>query len=481
MIERHIITIFLGICLSLGFFSFVSSYLPAKVSSQQPKPIALEAESVSLSEVVDVSPEQWVEAQGAIAAIPAQSEPGKISKEDLNNAAHYLLAPYRPLSGIDPKKYPKHFQPAPALVPMVDFWRNVYANYDLHHTILHDSEDLNLVYGVLDFEKLDKDERLFPAEKQKWRAHIEAIKKTQLKEMLLRLDRGEKPVTAGEKIVFGLFDSKRSHAKFKRASEQIRGQWGQRSRFEAGLIHSGRYLTMIEKIFAAQGVPVEIANLVFVESMFVPKARSKVGAAGPWQFMPKTARLHGLVMNQYIDERYDPLIAAQAAARMLRKDYEKIGSWPLAINAYNTGLLRMFRAVRQLGTKNISHIVQRFYDRGYQFASRNFYPEFLAALEVVKNHSEYFGELEREEPIAFEELQLTEAASLYQLAQKTATDLDVLRALNPAYAETAFASKTSLPKGYVIRIPEGLGKIYLAALKEISPGTSRTVVLDTAR
>lgn len=462
--ERNCITIFLSVCLSLGLFSFVSAYLPAKTPSAQPV-IRVTTESISLSEVAEV-PEETLLEELSRAQGPIEPE-SKPTSEDLKNASHYPLTVYQPLPKVPEENWPERFRPAKSILPMVEFWRNVYANYDLHNTLLHDSEDLNRVYGALDFEKLNKDAHLFPGEKQKLRSKIEAIKKGQLKEMLLRFDQGEKPVTAGEQLVFGLFAQNSDPNKFKSAAERIRGQWGQRSRFEEGLIHSGRYMPLIEQTFEYQDVPKEIANLVFVESMFILKAHSKVGAAGPWQFMPKTARLNGLVLNEYIDERYDPFIAAQAAAKLLRNDYVKIGSWPLAINAYNTGLLRMKRALNQLGTKKIATIIQNFRDGGYQFASRNFYPEFLAALEVAQNYPDYFGNLEREAPIAFEELQLTVQTSLWLLAEKTGTDIEVLKDLNLAYKDSAFQKEVWLPQGYVVRIPEGQKKIYLAALNEI--------------
>lgn len=467
--ERHLVAFALSICLTLGFFSFVAAYLPAESDSRTPDQLLVKAEPVTLTEVLDdLSPPPQTQPP-----IPAEPEPAEdlspfwmesVGAERVETSPPNLrpnqfpLKPYQPLPASLPSAWTERFRPHSSLLPMVEFWRNVYANYDLHHTLLHDSENLELIYGVLNFEGIDDQNR---------RAQIESVKKGQLKGMLLGFDRGEKPVTAGEKLIFDLFKNSHDRDKFKTAANQIRGQWGQRSRFAEGLVRSGRYLPLIEKIFEGQGVPKEIARLVFVESMFVPRARSRVGAAGPWQFMPATARRHGLVINNVIDERHDPLIAAQAAAHLLRHDYQNLRNWPLAINAYNTGALRMERAAQRLGTRQIHLIIRHFENRNYQFASRNFYPEFLAAWEAVQNYPAYFGNLERGAPVHFEELKLKEAVSPYQLAQKSGTDLEVLKDLNQAYHPHVFQPNGVIPEGYVIRVPHRQKELFASLAKEI--------------
>ncbi len=373
---------------------------------------------------------------------------------------------YIPLPAALSSQYPEVFRPSPFLEARVEFWRNVYANYDLHHTILHDNQNPKLIYGVLNFETIENNVALSEREKRALRSGIEGEKKAKLKEMLLRFAEGEKPQTAGERLIHKLFDKISDHDKFKEAAERIRGQWGQKSKFEEGLVRSGRYMPWIEKIFVLSGVPEEITRLVFVESMFQLEATSKVGAGGPWQFMRQTARLQKLVMNEFLDERRDPLIAAAAAAKLLLKNYNLLQSWPLAINAYNTGPVRMLKAERALGTKRIDTIIENYSDRGYQFASRNFYPEFLAAWEVSQNHRKYFGLLELEKPIAFDEVTLSSEASLDKLAEIAATDVGVLKDLNPAYHDRAFQKGVALPKGYTIRVPAKQAPLFLAALKE---------------
>jgi membrane-bound lytic murein transglycosylase D len=103
--------------------------------------------------------------------------------------------------------------------------------------------------------------------------------------------------------------------------KRLRFQLGQKDRFLDGLYQSGRFLSFMEDIFKKEGMPLELTRLPFVESSFNIRARSKVGASGIWQFMRSTARLF-IKLSPAIDERNDPLRATEAAARLLRYNFE---------------------------------------------------------------------------------------------------------------------------------------------------------------
>src|SRR5690606_17165036 len=118
---------------------------------------------------------------------------------------------------------------------------------------------------------------------------------------------------------------------------RLRFQLGQSDIFKEGIVRSGQYLRQMEEIFREQGMPVELTRLPFVESSFNLKACSRVGACGIWQFMRSTAKAYMRPMNAYVDERRDPLISTRAAARKLRKNYEMLEDWPLAVTGYNHG------------------------------------------------------------------------------------------------------------------------------------------------
>ena len=144
------------------------------------------------------------------------------------------------------------------------------------------------------------------------------------------------------------------------------------------------------RVLEQHGVPEEIAALPHVESSFNPAAYSKVGAAGLWQFMPSTAKRF-MRVDGVVDERLDPYSATEAAANLMLYNYRLLGSWPLAVTAYNHGPGGLRRAQEELGTSDIAVIVKRYQGATFGFASRNFYVAFLAALEVDRNAEKYFG------------------------------------------------------------------------------------------
>ena len=142
--------------------------------------------------------------------------------------------------------------------------------------------------------------------------------------------------------------------------------------------------------FRDRGLPEDLAYLPHVESSFNTHAYSKYGAAGMWQFMRATGRRF-LKVNYVVDERLDPLTATRAAAQLLKDNHKLLGTWPLAITAYNHGEVGMQRAVRKMGTKDIVAIIERYKGRSFGFASRNFYPQFLAARRVARSWRAHFG------------------------------------------------------------------------------------------
>lgn len=454
---------FLTSSLTLGFLALVWGYLPGKVSSQPqlndtPVPATAEAKRISLSELVETLEEPNVppplepeplEPMETAAALPtpddAVGRPQKISPppprprvilDEAKVAQKILLTPYRALPPSRQTLGKSHFSAPATLRSEVEFWRNIFAQYKHSQTILHNQHHLDLVYGVLDFSKLYEDPALDEMEIRRVRKFVEEVNEEFLCE------------------------------KFGLEADEVRAQWGQKDRFEEGLIRFGRYRRMLEEIFAREGVPSEITRLTFVESMFTLEAVSKAGAAGPWQFMPGTAKKF-IRVDAVADERLDPLLAGRAAARLLRKNYELLGTWPLAINAYNSGPLRMLRAVRQLGTQDIAAIIHEYDGSGYQFASRNFYPEFLAAIDAVQNHPRYFGTLNLDGPVYFDELILPQHASPAELARATATDIAVLKDLNPSYFARSFAENAYLPEGSMLRVPHRQKTLFAAELNEI--------------
>src|SRR5207237_2254993 len=124
-----------------------------------------------------------------------------------------------------------------------------------------------------------------------------------------------------------------------------------------------------------------LPRLPLSESCFNLHAYPKVGAAGIWQFMPATGR-HFMRVDNLVDERRDPIASTRAAAQFLDRVHDMLGSWPLAITAYNHGPDGMARAVDEVGSSDIGRIVREYQGRAFGFASRNFYAELLDSLAV---------------------------------------------------------------------------------------------------
>ena len=180
---------------------------------------------------------------------------------------------------------------------------------------------------------------------------------------------------------------------------------GSRIAFAPGSIRSGAWETHIAETLANLGLPAELAVLPHVESSFNPAAYSKVGAAGLWQFMRSTGRRY-LRIDGAVDDRLDPFRSTEAAAQLLAYNYRVLGTWPLALTAYNHGTAGVRHAKETLGTDDIVTIVRNYNSRTFGFASRNFYVSFLAALEIDHNPEKYFGPLQREPEARFQEVQL---------------------------------------------------------------------------
>lgn len=330
----------------------------------------------------------------------------------------------------------------PCISANVKFWEAVYSRYTTRQGILHDIDDLSRVYAVIDLEDWDA-----PGSAQ---INSERIKeaKSRINDILTELGSGKKPTTQEEKKIAALF-LQSSHANYHEARENIRMQVGQQDRFYKGLIRSGKYLAHFQQFFISQGLPAELAYLPHVESSFNPKAYSKVGAAGLWQFTRSTGKEY-LTINELVDERYDPYLATQAAAKMLKENYARLETWPLAITAYNYGRSGMLRAVSEQG--NYENIF-KFYRQGYfRFASRNFYSEFLAATRVA-NRLATDPRVPFNRPETTITFRIKEDMPLARLRNAYRISPQEFARLNAALMEPVLDGRKPIPKGYLARLP----------------------------
>ncbi len=346
----------------------------------------------------------------------------------------------------------------PGLETQVRFWKNIFATYSTREVVIHDALHLNRVYAVLDFRPL-AESGLSDAEIAAYAQEKVEREKERVRATLMRLHQlGPHPLglSEEERKIWALFGNVKAPSKFLAAAakDRMRAQTGLRDRFAAGVEISRRYLPEMEAIFRRAALPVELTRLPLVESCFNVRAYSKAGAAGIWQFMPVTGRLY-LRIDDAVDERRDPIASTEAAAQHLKTNYEVLGSWPLAITAYNHGRAGMVRAVAQVGTTDLVAIIKRYNGPSFKFASRNFYAEFVAALEVERHFTDYFGELQPHPPWRAETVVVPDYVSLQSLARAANTESNTLADLNPALTREVIAGKLYVPRGHRLRVPAG--------------------------
>ncbi|MEM1248168.1 MAG: LysM peptidoglycan-binding domain-containing protein [Acidobacteriota bacterium] len=352
--------------------------------------------------------------------------------------------------------------PLPAsLEPAVEFWKLVFAGHTSDEVILHDDRHLDVIYGTVSALDL----RAGGASDVK----VEVARRKRAEKALLGIRRalqGDRRASAEHREMVEKAWAAAGKTPDSGARHRVRSQLGLKNRFAEAIEISGMFIPEIKEILERNGVPTEVAYLPFVESMFNYKARSKVGASGAWQFTRATGRLF-LRIDEAVDERSDVLHAADGAARMLRKDYERIEAWPLALTGYNHGAAGMRRAARRLGTKDIGVIVRKYRSRTFGFASRNFYAEFLAVVQIYQNRERYFPGVEPRPRLRYDEFTGDRYYSLLDLALLLDVPSETLADLNPGLSRLVANGTLLVPKGYTIRVPQGARQASLAAYGKI--------------
>ncbi len=262
-----------------------------------------------------------------------------------------------------------------------------------------------------------------------------------------RLDDGEEPPPSLEPVAF---------ERNARVDKWITYYTGRgRERFQMWIDRSGPYMELLTRNLRSEGVPEELANLVFVESGFNMNAKSRARAVGPWQFIRGTAKIFGLEMTPYKDERRDPEASTRAAARYLRKLYTLFdGSWPLALAAYNSGEGRVLRAIKRQKTND-------FWRLKLPRETRDYVPQFLAAMEIASHPERYDFRPPEHSMWTYDVVSVPGPVDLKLIAKVTEVPLDELQRLNPALVR----HRAPAPKdGASLRVPHGSGEDVQAAL-----------------
>jgi membrane-bound lytic murein transglycosylase D len=343
-----------------------------------------------------------------------------------------------------------------SLVPNVAFWRAIFSQYTSTQTVVHDNLHLDVVFSVVDVDDLVRNGASAVAIERARRQRVENEVETY--QRVLRRLAGDVRAQASagdlERVRALYARSSRPTTDFRAAAARVRGQGGLRDTFAEAIERSGMFMPGIERILIDYGLPLEVRCLPFVESMFNHRARSKVGASGVWQFTSATGPRF-LQMDSAVDARHDVWLAADAAARMLKADYARVASWPLALTGYNHGISGMVRAVRQVGTADIGVISERYTSPSFGFASRNFYSEFIAAVTVFAERAALFPGVEPLPAVTFDEFPPGRFVSLLDLASLTGTGVQTLAALNPALDVEVVQGRLLVPGTYPLRVPQG--------------------------
>ncbi|MAZ47696.1 MAG: hypothetical protein CME65_03990 [Halobacteriovoraceae bacterium] len=335
------------------------------------------------------------------------------------------------------------FPSSGTLRPRIDFWKTVYTEVTSDQGLLHDQNDMSFYYKKIDLPQGRRNRiRLIRAEKKEIASLIRSILKKDFKNL-----------TPEELRIVGLVEEKTA-AKFRSLLRGMRFQTGLKDRYYRGLIRSYKYMDFIVATFKNYQLPEELVFLPHVESSFNYEAYSKVGAAGIWQFMRATARNFGLKVSYIIDERRDPLKATVAAAKLLKRNYEKLGSWPLALTAYNHGARSMQRAVAKLGTKDMATIIEKYDGRRFGFASKNFYATFMATVEISQNPERYFPTFKKPAKFEYSMIQLNKSFQIKHLTKSLEVTRKTLKEYNPSIRNIAYRTPLFLPKGIIIKVPK---------------------------
>lgn len=338
--------------------------------------------------------------------------------------------------------------PRPAeLEPAIRFWTRVYTEVDTDSGFLHDARNLAVVYRKVDYN----------------RQEIEQFRGRIIEDLQVLATGKRTDLTLTQQQTLDAWPDGVTNAQLAEAANTVRFQLGQSDRFVEGLIRSGAYREHITRVATERGLPVELGALPHVESSFHPGAYSHANAAGMWQFIRATGQRFMRIDN-VVDERMDPYVATHAAMSLLEYNYNLLGQWPLALTAYNHGAGGLARAVREVGSNQIEDIIANYNGRSFGFASRNFYPQFLAVLDVERRAQALFGVLHLDAAPEYDEFELDAYIEADTLAATLGVTLDQLRFDNPALRPVVWQGGKRIPRGYTVKIQRNSISAPLATL-----------------
>jgi len=230
---------------------------------------------------------------------------------------------------------------------------------------------------------------------------------------------------------------------------------------EEGLSRGARYLPMIQEVFRAEGVPLDLAYVPLIESAFKPNALSRAKAKGMWQFMRGTALENGLRHDWYIDERADPEKATRAAAKYLKTLYSMFGDWHLALASYNGGPGRVQRAMKRSGRDDFWKLsaTSRYLPR----ETRDYVPLILAAIIIAKSPAQYEMDVMPIEVPLFETVTVAGAVDIRRVAEWAGASVQDIQDLNPELRRWTTPIRAT---EYELKVPMGAAEAINTRLTE---------------
>ena len=346
------------------------------------------------------------------------------------------------------------------LKPRVLFWIDVFTKHGDDTIILHDSENPQRVYKVI--------KTTARCSRRKEARSIRNAKSSVRKQLLKIADKRAKGITAfsGEESHLAEMVKSETPAEIRKTAKRIRCQGGVADQFLRALERHGKYGPMVVSTLKKAGLPTDIQYLPFVESSYRPTAYSRVGAAGMWQIMPRTARTLGLKISSTVDERLDPELASAAAARYFLDSRKRLGDtarniksakkyslYPFVITSYNYGASGMVRAMGKVGPDYMD-VLNKYKARGFQIAVKNFYSSFLAARHVAKNADVYYPNHKVAKPLSVDVVTIKTPASIERLMSVFSVSEDTLKKHNTSLMRLVWTGRRFVPKGYKLKLPK---------------------------
>jgi membrane-bound lytic murein transglycosylase D len=246
------------------------------------------------------------------------------------------------------------------------------------------------------------------------------------------------------------------------------------------LAASNFYMPIFEEALETYEVPLELKYLPVIESALNPKAVSRVGATGLWQFMLTTGKQYGLEVNSLVDERRDPTKASYAAAHYLRDLYRIFGDWNLVIAAYNCGPINIDKAIRRAGGQKDYWQIYPYLPR----ETRGYVPAFIAANYIMNYYSAHnICPMTTRLPDKTDTIMVNRDVHLAQVAGVLGLDLDMLRSLNPQYRRDVVPGlwkpcALKLPLSEVSRFIDNQDSIYVYNADELLSKRSEVAIND---